>query len=158
MYIIVGLDNTISDDSWRAGKIDHAKEDVMARNNEYHLLSGLDIPGNEWIVQKNNYKLAILTARPKFYSPILLEWLHRNEITADCIIMREDHDLSSAADLKKKQLHALYKRMGITSSDIVSAFDDCKEVIEMYCKEGLQGHVMAIHKEHKNNDLYGKKA
>ena len=156
MYIILSLDNTISDDSWRVPMIDWTEQDAMARNNEYHLLSAFDVAGNEWLWQSNDHKIVVLTSRPKFYAPITLQWLKNIDVEPACLIMRENNDYSSGPDLKHKQLNAFYKRMEAGPEDIVGAYDDCQEVVEMYCSEGLQGHVIAIHKEHRDSDLYTK--
>ena len=154
MYIILSLDNTISDDSWRVPKIDFEKEDYLARNNEYHLLSGFDIPGNEWLWQGNDYEIVVLTSRPKFYAPITLQWLNNIGINPVCIMMRDDGDYSSTPKLKYSQLQSFYEKMGASSEDIVGAYDDCREVVEMYCANGVKGSVIAIHNEHQDSDLY----
>jgi len=156
MYIILSLDNTISDDSWRVPKIDSNKADPMARNNEYHLLSGFDVPGNEWLWQGNDYEVVVLTSRPKFYAPITLQWLKNIDIEPACLIMREDNDYSPAPKLRHGQLQAFYERMGASSEDIVGAYDDCREVVEMYRAQGIRGDVIAIHNEHESSDLYSK--
>ena len=157
MYIILSLDNTISDDSWRVPMIDFEKEDLMGRHNDYHLLSGFDVAGNEWLWQSNDYKIVVLTSRHEFYSAITLQWLKNIDVHPACLIMRENEDYSSGPELKHKQLNAFYKRMEAGPEDIVGAYDDCREVVEMYCSQGISGHVIAIHNEHRDSDLYGKK-
>ena len=154
MYIILSLDNTISDDSWRVPTIDFKEESLIIRHNEYHLLSGFDVAGNEWLWQSNDHKIVVLTARPKFYAPITLQWLKNIDIDPACLIMREDNDYSSGPELKYKQLQEFYKLTGATSEDVVGAYDDCREVVEMYCGQGIRGHVIAIHNEHRGSDLY----
>ena len=156
MYIILSLDNTISDDSWRAHRIDWTEQDAMTRNNDYHLLSGFDVPGNEWLWQSNDYKIVVLTSRPKFYSAITVHWLKSIGLDPACLIMRDDSDYSSAPKLKYDQLQLFYEKMGASSEDIVGAYDDCREVVEMYCEQGIKGSVIAIHNEHKDSDLYSK--
>jgi|TARA_R110000803_G_scaffold61958_2_gene122067 hypothetical protein len=137
--------------------IDFEKEDLMGRHNDYHLLSGFDVAGNEWLWQSNDYKIVVLTSRPEFYSAITLQWLKNIDVHPACLIMRENEDYSSGPELKHKQLNAFYKRMEAGPEDIVGAYDDCREVVEMYCSQGISGHVIAIHNEHRDSDLYGKK-
>lgn len=145
MYIIIDLDNTISDDSWRIDMIDWTKTDELARYNDYNLLSGFDIAGNEWLFQSNDYEVVVLSSRPEFYAPITVQWLKSIDIDPIFLIMRENGDNSTQSDLKKKQLQSFYNVMKATAKDVIGAYDSDPDTVEMYANNGLNSHLLSIH-------------
>jgi len=147
MYIIIDLDNTISDDSWRINRIDWSKEDDLARYNDYNLLSGFDIAGNEWLFQDNDHEVVVLSSRPEFYAPITVQWLKSIDIEPIFLIMRENGDNSTPAELKQKQLQSFYNVMRATAADVIGAYDSDSESVEMYIKNGINAHVVDIHRK-----------
>jgi hypothetical protein len=145
MYIIIDLDNIISDDSWRIDTIDWTKEDELARYNHYNLLSGFDVAGNEWLFQNNDHEVVVLSSRPEFYAPITVQWLKSIDIDPIFLIMRENGDNSTPSQLKKKQLQSFYNVMRSKAEDVIGAYDSDPETVEMYASSGLNAHLLYIH-------------
>jgi len=145
MYIIIDLDNIISDDSWRLKNIDWTKSDNLARYNDYNLLSGFDMAGNEWLFQNNDYEIVVLSSRPEFYAPITVQWLKSIDIEPIFLIMRETGDNSPPAKLKQKQLQSFYNVMRATADDVVGVYESDQQTIDMYIENGLKAYSVSIH-------------
>ncbi len=145
-YIILDLDNTISDDRWRIPKINWDESDPTWKYNAYHLLAGFDKSANEHIWRDRYEDVAIFTARPEFYAPIAEHWLKEIGLNVCCLLMRPNGDHSSSPYLKRMQLELFYQRMKATSEDVAFAYDDRQDVCDMYIANGINAHCISIHK------------
>lgn len=147
MYAIFDLDNTISDDGWRIQHIDWSKNNPFERYHTYHLLAGFDALGNRDLLHSfgENTQIVVFTARPEFYAPITREWLERNGVDYCAILMRPTDDHSPSVDLKRRQLLKFFDMMGTQPSDILCAYDDRKDVVQMYRDHGVNGRLTSIH-------------
>ncbi|TXH50797.1 MAG: hypothetical protein E6Q97_19690, partial [Desulfurellales bacterium] len=144
-FIILDLDNCIADDQWRIPRINWQHKDPMRRYHDYHSLSGFDRAGNKDLFHKTKHDIIILTARPVHYAPITMEWLNRQHIKPFALIMRNNDDHSPSVDLKRKQMGWLTHLYGVDVKDIVCAYDDRMDVVEMYLNHGIIAAVRAIH-------------
>lgn len=143
-YTILDLDNTICNDEHRIKHIQWHHQDPFKRYHNYHLLAGFDAPGNVQLFRGRD-SIIVLTARPIFYRPITEEWLKRNGVNYDVLVMRNDNDHTHSRDLKRKQLNWLPHLYDIALSDIQHAYDDREDVIEMYKEHGVPATRVFIH-------------
>ncbi len=145
--IILDLDNTIADDSWRISRINWQHENPERRYHDYHSLSAWDKPGNVELFSdlRSDQKIAIFTARPVAYRAITEEWLKRNGVPASILIMRNPEDVRHSKHLKRSHLHWLLAYYDIRYEDIEAAYDDREDVVEMYREFGIKAEVKFIH-------------
>lgn len=145
-HIIVDLDNCISNDGWRIPKIKWDKFDPSARYHDYHSLSGFDEVANLLIFDQHPQASTIIfTARPVFYRAVTEEWLKRKKVPYEYLVMRNNHDFRSSVQLKQTMLEWLPDIYDINLDQIVAAYDDLPEVVEMYRKHGIIAHTCEIH-------------
>lgn len=143
-YIIVDLDNCISNDCWRQEAIKRDTLDFAKRYEVYHSLMPFDLFHNRHLVDRSNdgYKNVINTGRPERYRAMTETWLKRNDIDFLYLIMRPDSALHIPTVLVKEQnLIALLQR---TEDYVVSAYDDRHDVIEMYTRHHIKAERIAI--------------
>ena len=143
-YIIVDLDNCISDDAWRIPRINWDKEDPVERYHDYHLLSGFDEIHNTDIFQGER-GIIIFTARPTTYAAVTQEWLRRKNVRYTFLVMRNKNDHRHSTELKETMLEWLPQICGVPLNKIVAAYDDRPDVVRMYQKYNIEAHVRCIH-------------
>jgi hypothetical protein len=141
--IIVDLDNCISDDNWRIGKINWQKQDPDDRFHDYHSLSGFDELKNRHVLDAAS-GIIVMTARPSTFRAVTEEWLRRNDVIYDHLIMRNNNDHRTSAELKMAMVKSL-GLYGINTKDIKCAYDDRTDVVLMYESLGLVAETMWIH-------------
>lgn len=144
-FIILDLDNTIADDSWRIPKINWQKKDPFERYHEYHSLSGFDRAGNKDLFKGTKHDIIILTARPVHYSAITMEWLNRQHIKPFALLMRNNNDHCPSVELKRKQMGWLTHLYNVPVELIHCAYDDRPDVVQMYLEHGVVAEVRSIH-------------
>lgn len=137
--ILLDLDNTISDDAWRHQYVRYQMSDGKRRYHDYNQLCGFDECRNHHLFEdlKGN-ELIIVTTRPNYVRPQTKEWLRRNKVPFKHIIMRNNSDTRFSAELKKQQLLDIRQHYNIAFDDIECAYDDRKDVIDMYTKFGVK--------------------
>lgn len=143
--IILDLDNCIADDSWRIPYINWQAEDPINRYHDYHSLSGFDIAHNHDLYIGNKNDIVIFTARPIMYRALTEEWLKRHGIGHALLMMRDMEDHRPSTELKFQQLMALFNNTDLKAGDIVGAYDDRPDVVEMYQKFGIPAEVRFVH-------------
>ena len=143
--VILDLDNCIADDAWRIPRINWQKSSPLERYHEYHSLSGFDRVGNTDLFSEGHHDVIVFTARPVLYSAITHEWLERNGIRAKHVVMRNNDDHRHSVELKRHMLHWLPELYGVPWQEIVAAYDDRPDVIEMYKKHHIPAHLRCIH-------------
>ena len=146
-YAIFDLDNTISDDGWRINEIDWSKDHPFERYHRYHLLAGFDAFGNQDLVRNlpEGTEIVVFTARPEFYAPITQEWLERNKIDCAALLMRPTDDHAHSVELKQRQLRKFFELMDAEPSDVLCAYDDRQDVVQMYRDHNIKGYHTCIH-------------
>lgn len=141
--IIVDLDNCISDDRWRLDRIKR-DEPLYLRYSDYHDACMEDELRNEHIF-KDGYSVAIITGRPTTYMAQTIQWLVNKGVKFDHLIMRNLYDHAPTPYIKRRALGWLFAHYGVSKDDIVCAYDDRQDVVDMYIEEGLKAEVLAIH-------------
>lgn len=144
-FVILDMDNTISNDAWRIPRINWSLEDPSKRYHDYHSLSAWDEPGNTELFLNSQHNIAVFTARPIAYRAITEEWLKRAGVDYNILIMRNEGDHRHSRDMKRTQLHYLLAHYEIGYDQIIAAYDDREDVVEMYRKFGISAHVRPIH-------------
>lgn len=146
--IILDLDNTIADDSWRIPRISWESANPITRYHNYHLLAGFDEAKNSelWeMCEEEDIEIYIFTARPMIYQAITMEWLERKGIKYEALFMRPDENHNKSVELKKNQLFSLFDKFGLSPSNIIGAYDDREDVIKMYQEHNVPGQRVCIH-------------
>lgn len=150
-YVIFDLDNCLSDDRERMKLIDWDAPNPTLKYHEYHQCCGEDKPGNlavyrHWINDKG-FSPIFMTARPETVRRQTERWMAENVLNvgeAPLLLMRSELDHSKSVDVKRKQLQELAS-LSIACEDIVIAFDDRPDIIEMYAVHGISGRTLKIH-------------
>lgn len=142
-YRILDLDNCIADDAWRIPLIDGRLEG-HARFAEYHRAGLEDETGNEDLFRDTGLSLVFFTGRPVYYNARTNWWLKRKGIPAAAVFLREAPDHRSSVEVKDEMLDR-FLRMGVSLADIVDAYDDRSDVVEMYRRAGIKAEQRFIH-------------
>ena len=152
--IIIDMDNCLSDDRWRRAQVfnpraaDFAVGKLLAPFHGYNSLAPFDAPTTrdafaQEILHWDNPAVVISTARPEFYFTATKEWLSRNfpELQLLNIYMRNNADDASGVEVKRKSLGRLKLDY---SPEILCAYDDDRDALDMYADNGIQGKVVDI--------------
>lgn len=147
MYAIFDLDNTIADDAWRIKNIDWSKAHPFERYHPYHMLSAFDRLGNEELLSglPSDTQIVVFTARPEFYSSITQEWLERNNVAYELLLMRPNDDHAHSLELKKRQLYKFLENWAVDPSEVHVAYDDREDVVQMYRQHDIHAIRAPIH-------------
>lgn len=152
-YAIWDIDNCLADDKWRAHLIDFTKTG-NARYEAYNAQM-LGDPAHHLQEFRFMARLAtpvFFTGRCEKWQAYTSKWLRDGTYTDGSdwthLYMRDNDDQSTPAELKRKMLERLIKRVGV--NNIVAAFDDIPAVIDMYRSYGIAGCVLQI-----NSDFSG---
>lgn len=144
--IILDLDNCIADDGWRIPFINWATSDMDERYDIYHKLAPWDKPGPMPVVDIDAYRIAIFTARPVWLRDLTMHWLIELFGRApEFLLMRNNSDHRPSKFIKREQLSDLIHHHGIAKQQIISAYDDRLDVVEMYRECAIPAAVHAIH-------------
>jgi len=146
-YVIFDLDNCLSDDGWRIGKIDWAQTEPDKRYSAYHDNCSSDAAANVQVFQfmTKQCRPVFFTARPESVRRWTNEWISRElGIQHGWLYMRGNDDHRPSVELKRSMLKDFIE-MGIPKEDIVAAYDDHLGVLEMYREEGISAFHLAIH-------------
>ena len=129
--IICDIDNCIADDEWRIRHINHGMSfDDPLRFSDYHQLAGFDELCNREILMGRGGKIVFFTGRPVGFRALTTEWLRRQDIKYAALVMRAPQDIRPCAEVKRDMLRMMLKQ--VNRKDIVCAYDDRQEVIEVY--------------------------
>lgn len=142
-YVILDLDNVISDDAWRISRIKQDEHDLFIKYHDYQLLAGFDNFKNQHLVNvigMRGYKIIISTGRSEHYRAITEVWLNKYRIFPIEIYMRPNGDCGSSVDIKK----AHYAKLNISRHNIVWVYDDNPNVINMYKLLGIPTQLISI--------------
>lgn len=143
-YVIIDLDNCISDDGWRIAMVRHDLPRDR-RWDSYHSASFLDSARNHDIYSQQNTLNIICTARPRKYEELTMRWLKENRVPWEHLMMRSNGEHSPAVDVKRSMVRSL-PSFGIEKADIAMAYDDKPDIVAMYRAEGLPAIRRYIHK------------
>jgi hypothetical protein len=150
-YIIVDLDNCISDDAWRLNQIKLHEKNVVKRYHHYHMLSSFDRARNLELIDDNIP--IVFTARPEAYRTITEEWLYRNNVHPSYILMRAACETRTSPVLKSEMMRTLHVALGIMPEDIALAIDDRQDVVDAYAAMGVNARRVAIHEREIKNEV-----
>ncbi len=148
-FIIIDLDNCISDDAWRIQHINWQKHGD-ARYHDYHSLAPFDVIGNRGTIRHARsigQQIVIFTARPVHYAAATRHWLHIHCVNFKHIFFRNNGDARHSPVIKEWMLRSLLSGEygDINREDIVCAFDDHPEIVAMYRGYGVNAARLAIH-------------
>lgn len=146
MITIFDLDNCISDDNWRLPYINQ-RETGERKYDQYHMLAGFDQLAHASLLLGK--RVVISTGRPVRYKPITEQWLLRNGIRAEIIIMRNEGDARDQVRIKRQHLVWLLSLYDYRREEIAHAYDDRVDVVAEYNSLGIPASVLAINKEQR---------
>lgn len=149
-YIILDLDNCISDDKWRMDRIDKTEKDPQKKYDHYHDLCHLDRFGykNGMLVRNAidaGHFIVIITGRPERVRKPTEEWLQKFAVPFHFMFMRPNNAPLTATELKGSAVELMSSHLGILPGDIVAAYDDRQDVIDMYKEYGIPAERHFIH-------------
>lgn len=142
--IILDLDNCISDDAWRVKHIDWSAP-VSTRYTNYHSLAGMDRLANNPELLCKGHDIVVSTSRPDTVRMQTTGWLLRNGLRPWIIMMRPVGNQEPSVDLKRSNLLALRDGYNVKFGDILMAYDDHAEIVEMYKEHGVPAQVLRVH-------------
>jgi hypothetical protein len=140
------LDNCLADDGWRIPFVDWTKSDPNKRYDPYHIRCGNDEPGN-WSMFAAVSKMAqpiFTTARPESVRFTTKLWIGRKlhcPVDFSTLLMRPSDSHLPSAQLKR----AMAERVLAHGHNVVAAFDDRLDVVEMYRSLGIPAAQLWIH-------------
>lgn len=146
-YVIFDLDNCISNDAWRIQTVDWYCTNLERRYARYHALGAFDQSDNTHIVRKHQeqrHKIVVMTARPASVRHQTEFWLERLGINPVLLLMRGNNDHTPSVFLKQGMVRTLPEHR-IYAQDIVAAYDDRTDIVQMFNANGLPGSVLCIH-------------
>jgi len=82
---------------------------------------------------KNDFKIILLTGRPESNLNLTIEWLNKNNIYFDEIIMRKNKDFRKSPLFKQENIINLINE----GYEIFCAFEDRFDCVEMYKNMGV---------------------
>ena len=82
---------------------------------------------------KNDFKIILLTGRPESNLNLTIEWLNKNNIYFDEIIMRKNKDFRKSPLFKQENIINLINE----GYEIFCAFEDRLDCVEMYKNMGV---------------------
>lgn len=82
---------------------------------------------------KCDFKIILLTGRPESNMKLTLDWLDKNNIYFDELVMRKNNDFRKSPEFKKENIFDLINE----GYDIFCAFEDRQDCVEMYKSIGV---------------------
>jgi len=133
--VLFDLDGTIADEM-------KYEKHHKAKNGKHPLFAkeALEVDVNEDIVDKmkkvkaNGEDVIILTARSAHYRSETKQWLHKNHIPYDSLVMRPTDDKEKDKKVKKE----LLEEDILPRFNVVEAYDDKKKNRKMFEKLGIK--------------------
>lgn len=141
-WAIFDLDNCLANDQWRIQYIDWTQSAPDHRYHDYHSLAPFDSPANldtfRPLARASKIRIAFFTARPAAFRAATGIWLDRNGMRFDALMMRPRGDHRPSMQLKAAHLLSFLKDNSLSpQDDIIGAFDDRQDVVEMYLRQGV---------------------
>jgi hypothetical protein len=153
-YVIFDLDNCLADDRERIPLINWSETHPDKRYAEYHRDVSNDRAGNYEIysdmILGEGHTPIFMTARPHTVGRSNVrqqtrEWIRDHlGVENPLLIMRNVGDNRPSVELKREQLKHLAD-YDVSLKDIVCAYDDRADIVQMYQDHGILAHVLAIH-------------
>lgn len=166
-YIIIDIDNCISDDKWRMQSVNHTVADLDERYYTYNIACGQDKPCYENIavlsllVEMGAHPVFI-TARPEMVRAETIAWLAQHlpfgfDSIGD-LMMRPHGDKRPSPELKPALLQEWIDNNFADHSQkipsvhfnkewILCIFDDRLDVLQAYVLQGYRAQHMFVHKD-----------
>lgn len=148
-YVVFDLDNCLADDAARIEKlIDWSKANPDDRYAPYHAACAHDLPGNIDVYRRHvaqGTTPVFMTARPVTVRQQTLDWIaKRLHVESPIVMMRNVGDHRSSVAVKREMVENLW-HYGIAVGDVVAAYDDRQDIVDMYLAYGIDAKVLAIH-------------
>lgn len=131
---IFDIDGTLSDHSHR---INHAHNKDWEKYNSLHILDNPIVDVCRLVDNlRKEYHIIFLTGRPAKYLEPTVSWLDLNVFGGrklPChLIMRQEGNFKKSSEFKKDEYLKIKKHY-----DIIGAFDDNEEVVQMFRQQGV---------------------
>lgn len=143
-YIILDLDNCISDDAWRVRRIRWDEEDLTERYHHYHTGCGLDRAQNLHLAR--GHAVIISTGRPEYVAQVTARWLKLHSIEPIALLMRGDGDNRPTITIKEEHYR---HTIGMSLGQLHYVYDDNPNIIDMYKRLGVNAQQVYIQNPEK---------
>lgn len=142
-FALFDLDGCISDDGWRRARLPENATEPEEYSYYHEGLGGDEAMNRDLVLSElsKGHRIVFITARPMVYSKQTRHWIENHfPALGDsyCLLMREDDDLRPSPELKKH----LMETNDIEPEEVAIAFDDRKDVVEMYRSLGIRGFIL----------------
>lgn len=130
--VLCDVDHVISNAFWR--------DDLAAERNwdAYHAAAAHDNPVPDVVhmlrALQASHEIIGLTARPEKWRKATTEWLWRNDVPCNELLMRPNRDFRPAAQLK---LALASERLGVVRDEVALVLDDRADVCEAFAGAGV---------------------
>lgn len=148
------LDGCVFDDRHRRHHIDLKAKSPSARYAKYHILLKKDQPLEPALkvlqqLRDANAFIVFITARPIHLAQPTVDHIRETlgmEVHADyTLYMRPANDHSPSPELKQGLLNLINQFAAEKGTNIIAAFDDRQDVVDMYCANGIAGFILNEH-------------
>ena len=132
--VIVDIDGTIADNTHRLHHINADTPDwpafYEAMKDDKTINSIVDLVYELWT---GGFRVVLLTGRPEEYRKLTEDWLEREQIVFDDLIMRPTNSYVEDTQIKSQ----LLRESGIATSSIKFILEDRKRIVDMWRKKGF---------------------
>lgn len=135
MIIVIDIDNTLADATWREGLIQEEGWDAFhAAGKDDQPIKAMAKLMDALCGATQITEIVALTARPNKYRAQTIQWLVSNNIYVDDVVMRPDDDYSPSKELKIKLAKEYFKDCW---DQVGLVIDDHEEVCAAFRAEGI---------------------
>ena len=131
--VVFDLDGVISDATHRQPYLRQQPQDwrgfFAAGIDDPVIESGRALAGSVG----QGHAVIILTARPSYMASGTVDWLERNDVRHDLLVVRPAADRRSSPEYKHDEL----VEMGSAGYDVQLAIDDDQEIVDMYRRQDV---------------------
>jgi hypothetical protein len=149
--VVVDLDHTIADSFWRDPLM------VMGQWDTYYTESVKDEPFG-WMLdllhgyRDLGYKIVCVTGRPERWRQLTVNWMYRNGVAVDDLLMRRDDDHRPQAEVKPDLVEEYFEDL----SSVAFAIEDREDVCAAYRRMGL--NVLKVYARRETSDKERERA
>lgn len=150
-WVIFDLDNCVCDDEHRVHLIQTPPPMTGDRWAEYHAACHLDSVSLKAYglmrahITEDRHGLIVLTGRDVTQRAKTMAWLEKHFRVPDVIMMRNVGDHIGAVAMKQRMLEYLEAHEGIQLKNVLRAYDDRQDIVDMYKSHGIPATRLFVH-------------
>lgn len=131
--VIFDVDGTLCDVSSIRYLVEGKKKDFdLFHKKSFHCPPNSIVAEETRRLRQNGLSIVVVSGRKSRYLDITMQWLIKNVIPYQMVLLRDDNDYRSDVEVKRDMLIKLRKHY-----QIIHAWDDRPSVIDMWESEGI---------------------